>query len=51
MVSCLLRALMGVCVLNSEADNNGVRRVFRLEYVLDLSFNLEEVVLTQVDFL
>ena len=41
---------MSMCVLDAESDKNGIWRVFRLEYVFDLSFDLEEVVLTQVDF-
>ena len=37
--------------MDAKADDNGIGRVLRLEYVLDLSFNLEEVVLAQIDFL
>ena len=50
MAASLLGALMGVRVLNSQAQH-GCVRVPRMKDALDLTFELEEIVLAEVDLL
>ena len=50
MTTSLLRALVRMGVLDAQSEHRLVR-LLRVEYVLDLSFELEKVVLSQIYFL
>lgn len=50
MATSLLRTLVRMGVLDAQSEHRLVG-LFCVEYVLDLSFKLEKVVLSQIDFL